>query len=90
MVPTVLLAAAVLAAVSITLVWRETRRRLARQEFYVAPLTLFRRDLSLAGTCTIAAVIIWVAFTPASVRVAVGALFPTFLYIFMITRRDAG
>jgi hypothetical protein len=81
--------AAVLAAVSITLVWRETQRRMAQQEFYVAPLTLFRRELSLAGICTIAAVITWALLTPNSVRFAPAALFPVFLYIFMMLRDDS-
>ena len=87
MVATVFIAATALAVVSILLIRREAQKLMARQEFYVAPMTLFRRELSLAGICTIASIIIWVALMPASVRLASGALFPAFLYLFMATRR---
>ncbi len=90
MATAVLLIAAVTAAVTMVLVWREARRKLDEQEFYVAPMTYFRRELSLAGICTIASVIIWVSYMPASVRLASGALFPVYLYIFMVTRKRTG
>lgn len=89
MVPTVFIVAIVTAVVSIALVWREGRRRLSKQEYYVAPITFFRREMSLAGICTIAAVIIWASYMPASVRFAAVALFPTFLYILLLLRSDA-
>lgn len=87
MAPTVITLAIITALVSIVLVWREGRRRLNQQEYYVAPITFFGRDMSLAGICTIAAVIIWASYMPASVRFAAIALFPTFLYIFLVLRR---
>lgn len=52
-------------------------------------MTHFRRELSLVGICAIASIIIWVALMPASVRLASGALFPAFLYLFTATRRSA-
>ena len=88
MTPTILILAAVTALVSMVLVWREARRRMAARETYLAPMTLFRRELSLAGICTIASVIIWVAVVPGATRIAAGALFPVFLYIFMIAGKD--
>ena len=90
MAPAVLLVAAVTAFVSIGLTWREVRRRLSERDFYVAPITLFRRELSLAGICTAATTIVWVALMPSSVRLAAIALFPTFFYFFLVTARRPG
>ena len=80
--------AAIIAVINLVLVFRETRRRQAAQEFYVSPITMFRRELSLAGICTIATVIIWVVFAPSSVRLAAGAFLPAFLYFFLRTSPD--
>ena len=87
MTATVLTLAILLAGTSMVLAWREGRRRLNRLDYYIAPITLFRRELSLAGIATIAAVIVWASYMPGSVRFAGIALFPVFLYVFMVLRR---
>ena len=88
MAATIIALAVILAVVSGVLVWREATRRMRVRTLYLTPLTLFRRELSLAGISTIVAVVIWASYMPSSVRFAALALFPTFLYLFLMLKTE--
>lgn len=84
----VLSGAAIIAIVSMTLVFRETQRRLKERYVYLSPITLFRKEMSLAGICTIASVVIWALLTPTSMWPASGAFLPLYLWFFLMTSQN--